>query len=161
MLRGLLLLVLAANGLFLAWSQGWLAPTAPGPRAAAAEPQRLANQVRPEWVQALPPSLPQAKAASAVTGAGAAVTPATPDGAWACLEAGPFGAAEASAAEARLTAAAIPEEDWSRETLTATSSVEAAVNQVWLRVPRASAELQAKLLALSAADLAGGFRPCR
>jgi hypothetical protein len=179
MLRGLLLAVLAANLIFLAWSQGWLAPTAPGPRTALGEPQRVANQVRPDWVQVVPPGLSQPRQAggqvsdavsdpasgsasgSANEVSAASDLPATNDEAWVCLEAGPFTTAEAGAAEASLAAAGISGEDWSRETLTATSSPDATVNQVWLRVARASAELQTQLQTLPAATLAGRFWPCR
>ena len=175
MLRGLLLAVLAANLIFLAWSQGWLAPTAPGPRTAMGEPQRVANQVRPDWVQVVPPGVSQPRQAggqvsdavsdpasgSANEVSAASDMPATNDEAWVCLEAGPFTTAEAGAAEASLVAAGMAGEDWSRETLTATSSPDATVNQVWLRVARASAEVQTQLQTLPAATLAGGFRPCR
>jgi hypothetical protein len=47
MLRLLVLLLLLANGAFYAWSQGLLLPLGIGP-AQQSEPQRLAQQVRPE-----------------------------------------------------------------------------------------------------------------
>lgn len=47
MLRLLVLLLLLANGAFYAWSQGLLLPWGVGP-AQQSEPQRLAQQVRPE-----------------------------------------------------------------------------------------------------------------
>ena len=53
-MRALLLALVVANLIFLAWAQGWLAPGLPGPRAGLGEPQRLANQVRPEWVRVVP-----------------------------------------------------------------------------------------------------------
>ena len=59
MLRGLLVLLLLANGVFFAWTQGWLAPLLP-PRADPREPERLAAQLRPELITVL-----SAKAASA------------------------------------------------------------------------------------------------
>ena len=163
--------VLAANLIFLAWSQGWLAPTAPGPPTALGEPQRVANQVRPDWVQVVPPGVSQPRQAggqvsdpasgSANEVSAASDIPAANDEAWVCLEAGPFTTDEAGAAEASLAAAGIAGEDWSRETLTATSIPDATVNQVWLRVARASAEVQTQLQTLPAATLAGGFRSCR
>jgi hypothetical protein len=55
MLRLLVALLLAANGLFYAWSQGWL-DTLTGTRAQGErEPQRLQKQVNPEAVKVLPP----------------------------------------------------------------------------------------------------------
>lgn len=47
MLRLLVLLLLLANGTFFAWAQGLLLPLGTGP-AQQAEPQRLAQQIRPE-----------------------------------------------------------------------------------------------------------------
>jgi hypothetical protein len=55
MLRLLVVLLLAANGLFYAWSQGWL-DAVTGTRAQGErEPQRLQKQVHPEAVKVLPP----------------------------------------------------------------------------------------------------------
>jgi hypothetical protein len=141
MLRGLLLALLGANLLFLAWSQGWMAPAWPGPRTGQSEPQRLANQLRPEWVQVLPASA----AASRVAGARREAR--------ACLEAGPLPEASLAAAEASLAAAAVPAGSWVR--------VSNEPGASWLRADNASAELQARLKALPADELAGGFRPCR
>ena len=141
MLRGLLLLLLAANIFFLAWSQGWMAPAWPGPRLGQGEPQRLADQIRPEWVQVLP----AAAAASRVAGARQASR--------VCLEAGPLEETALAAAEAALVATGLPPESWTRRS--------DAPAQTWLRFDAADTELQARLLALPAGDLAGGFRPCR
>jgi hypothetical protein len=66
MLRPLLLALLGANLLFFAWSQGWLGGRATG------EPQRLASQVRPEWVRVLPPASPASAKVSAQSPASAA-----------------------------------------------------------------------------------------
>ena len=65
-----------------------------------------------------------------------------------CLEAGPFDAAGLAAAEAELARAGLPE-GWERRPEAPPS------DRLWLRVPRAGNELQARLPALSAA-----FRPC-
>src|SRR5688572_30022331 len=53
MLRLIVLLLLLANGGFYAWSQGLLQAWGVGP-AQQSEPQRLAQQVRPEAVRVLP-----------------------------------------------------------------------------------------------------------
>jgi hypothetical protein len=121
MVKGLLWLLVLANLVFFAWTQGWIdGPT--GVRARGdREPERLGQQVRPEVVQVLSavPAAP-ARAASAPGGAApaasapapsapASVATATPP--LACLEAGPFGAAEAAAAEAVLRSA-LPDGSW-------------------------------------------------
>ena len=54
MLRLIVLVLLLANGGFIAWSQGLLLPWGLGP-AQQSEPQRLQQQVRPESVRILRP----------------------------------------------------------------------------------------------------------
>ncbi len=141
MLRGLLVALLAANLFVLAWSQGWLAPGWPGPQHGQGEPQRLASQVRPEWVQVLPASA----AASRVADARQAARQ--------CQEAGPLAEAALAAASAALAAADLPEGSWSRRNDES--------GDIWLRAESADAALRARLQALPASELAGGFRPCR
>lgn len=53
MLRLIVLLLLLANGAYYAWSQGLLLPWGLGPTQQS-EPQRVAQQIRPESVQVLP-----------------------------------------------------------------------------------------------------------
>src|SRR4051794_28013849 len=53
MLRLLVLLLLLANAGFFAWSQGLLAPVGFAP-AQQSEPQRVAQQIKPEAVRVLP-----------------------------------------------------------------------------------------------------------
>ena len=90
MLRSLLLLLLLANALFLAWTRGWLGES---PQQAQREPQRLAEQVDPQSVRLLPPKV--AKVALQAVNAEALR----------CLEAGPFGDKDIVAAEAALVPA--------------------------------------------------------
>ena len=52
MLRLIVLLLLLANGGYFAWSQGYLLPWGTGPLQQA-EPQRLAQQIRPEAIRVL------------------------------------------------------------------------------------------------------------
>ena len=86
MLRRLALLLLLANLLFFAWSQGWLTGIVglrPHPER---EPERLARQVRPETVVVLPPGPSAASTlrpmlAAAPAGSASAEGPV-------CLEAG-------------------------------------------------------------------------
>jgi hypothetical protein len=108
MLRGLLALLVLANVLFFAWTQGWLDAVAPAPQHAQREPARLGAQVRPEVVIVLPgrDGRPAASgAASGVAGPAAA----------ACLESGPHGDAEVAAVEAALAAAGLAPGSWTRE----------------------------------------------
>jgi len=91
MLRALIAALLLANLGFYAWSQGWLDDIV-GVRAAGDhEPERLTRQVRPDTVRIL-------AAGSAIDAASAAAVATAPP-TFACLEAGPFGDAELSAAQ--------------------------------------------------------------
>jgi len=137
MLRALVLLLVLANLLFFVWARGWLAPGWPPPRHGEREPERLAAQVRPDLVVVLQPQA----ASAAVLAARAAAD--------ACLEAGPFDSAGAAAAEAALTAAGLPEGAWQRQPEAPPAA------RIWLRVPRADGDLQARLQAQEAA-----FKPC-
>lgn len=96
------LLLLAANLAFLVWSQGWLEGLTGWRAHPDREPERAARQFQPHLLRVVPAS---AAAASAAVGAGPT-----------CLEAGPYAAAEAQAAEALLQAA-LPEGSWSRRTI--------------------------------------------
>jgi hypothetical protein len=145
MLRALLLALLGANLLFLTWAQGWLGEPQRG------EPQRLANQVRPEWVQVLPwqtPGRPAPAAAGAPSSAAASAELAAGD--TACLEAGPLNEAGLPFV---LQLVNLPEGSW---------SVDAdGVGQLWLRVPAADAALAQRLLTLTGMPPDRAFRPCR
>jgi hypothetical protein len=101
MLRALLLLLLAANLLFFAWTRGLLEPAWPPPGRGEREPERLAAQVRPESVVLVEP------------GAAAAAAAPRP----VCLEAGPLGDAELGPAVEALKSAGLPEGSWQQEAL--------------------------------------------
>jgi hypothetical protein len=120
-MRGLLIALVVANLLVLAWSFDVL----PGvPRNREREPERLRQQVRPEAVQLITPT-----AASAALQAAAAqrsgTTAAAPNAAAAsaptavgdtsatvCLEAGPFATGEVAAAERGLRELKWPGLEW-------------------------------------------------
>lgn len=134
MLRLLVVVLLAANGAFFAWSQGWL-DAVTGTRALGErEPARLDEQVRPDDVKLLPP-----RAASAALAAAEARSAAI------CLEAGPFAGAELEAAERQL--AALPPGSWTRVASTASATL--------LRVERADPVMRVQLETLNV-----GFVPC-
>ena len=141
MLRTLLMLLLLANALVFSWARGWLDPVLPAPGQAEREPARLEAQVNPGAVKVLTPA-----AASDANSARAAAAR--------CVEVGPFGLVDASAAESVLESAGLTSGAWDRDLR--------GPGQVWLRVPKADAALREKLQALAANStlLAGGFRSC-
>jgi hypothetical protein len=77
MLRLFVILLLLANSLFYAWSQGFLAPWG-SPTESASEPQRIAAQIEPERIVVLP-NLPATKPtpATQTVAATTAVVPLT------------------------------------------------------------------------------------
>ncbi len=96
MLRAFVVVLLIANLAFFGWSQGWLDGIV-GVRANGdREPERLAQQVKPDSIVIL------GDAASSAAASGAARTPVAAAAGASCLEAGPYTAAEAAAAEAAL-----------------------------------------------------------
>lgn len=107
MLRGLVVLVLLANGAFFAWSRGWLQPWLPPPLASERDPSRVAAQLKPESITVLGP-----KAAASVA-AGAAARAAAEQ----CLQLGPYSESELAATERLLEGAGIPREAWARREL--------------------------------------------
>ena len=139
MLRVLLLALLLANGVYLVWSQGLLAPYGFAPTTQA-EPERLALQIAPETLQLLgadparltpPPPAPEAPAslpaaektasnsapapapATAQAAAPPPVAAAAPPGT-VCLQAGLFTEQQAHAMRPRLQAS-LPAGSWSFE----------------------------------------------
>jgi len=139
MLRWAVALLLVANVVFFAWSQGWL-DSLTGVRAGGdREPERLAQQVRPDVVRVLTPQAVAAAASAAQAGL-------------ACLEAGPFDDNAIAAAEAALSAI-LPSGTWSRVT--------GERSGAWLlRVERADPDLAAKVANLRMDALGRGFVPC-
>lgn len=97
MIKWLAVVLIVANGVFWAWTQGWLGAAWPAPGERQREPQRLQQQVRPESIVVLSPraasaALEQIAAAAAspsasspaaaepVPAPGAAGRPLTPEG---------------------------------------------------------------------------------
>jgi hypothetical protein len=132
MLRVFALLLIAANLGYLAWSSGWLDGALPWRSTGDREPGRMARQVRADVVVLHP------KMASA---------PAAPQ---ACVESGPYAAAEVAAARAVL-APLLPGD--------ALAEAADAGGAVTLRVGRVDEALAAQLLALRS-DAVRAFRGC-
>jgi hypothetical protein len=102
--RALVVGLIAANLVVLAWWQGGLAPWAAAPGAEQRDPDRLARQLKPESVV-----LRTAPANGTATGVAPAASPAVASAAAAaiCLEAGPFGDNTMPAVEHELAAAGV------------------------------------------------------
>lgn len=109
MLRTAVLLLILANALFFAWTQGWLAGVTGAKPHPEREPERLDRQVHPEHITVLPPG----GAASAAAAPDASPASAPPQRG-ACLEAGPFAAGATASALAALQALqpALPPGSW-------------------------------------------------
>ena len=106
MLRSFVLVLILANGLYLAWSQGWLRAQGFAP-AQQSEPQRIAQQIRPEAVRILTP----AENKKVLAQVQADLEPKQ------CLTAGPFDTAQVNALDQAL-AAALPPGGWQFESVT-------------------------------------------
>lgn len=107
-LRLLVLGLVLLNGLYLAWSQGWLQAYGLGPHDDR-EPQRLTRQIRPEALRLLTPD----PAPSPLP-----VTPvASVPGAPVCLQAGVFDETQARALREALQAG-WPEGSWQLQAVT-------------------------------------------
>jgi hypothetical protein len=132
MLRAIALALLLANAAYFAWGQGLLAAYGLGP-ARQSEPERLAQQFRPEALQVNPAASPQPAASAAAPTAAPAPSeqseptessessappaPSAPPvlaAGVACLQAGVFTEKQAQALQPRLKTG-LPEGSWSFE----------------------------------------------
>lgn len=106
MLRGLVLALLLANAAYFAWGQGLLAAYGFVP-ARQSEPERLAQQIRPEALQLIANSaLPPSDKATAIP-------TAAPSAGVQCLQIGVFTEQQAQTLRPRLRS--LPAESWSFE----------------------------------------------
>jgi len=108
----LVVLLLAANLGWLAWSQGWLRVLGLAPQAQT-EPERLQRQLRPEALKLSPAgraSAPPAPAASAPAAAAPQAQAATEPADGVCLQAGTFD--DRQLEPLRRAAAALPAGSW-------------------------------------------------
>jgi hypothetical protein len=123
MLRLLILILLLANVLYYAWSQGQLAALGYAP-ATQSEPQRVKNQIKPEALQILSAEEAKTGAKPADAPAPAPAPSSAPDAtptslapqtpATECLQAGIFTAPQVVALRAALDKA-LPPEAWALE----------------------------------------------
>ncbi len=102
MLRLIVLTLLLANGVYLAWGQGWLLPYGFGP-VAQHEPQRLAQQIRPGALELITDK--EALLAASPASAAALRTAV-------CLQSGVLDEAKADALRRALQLTALPEGSW-------------------------------------------------
>ncbi len=107
MLRLLVVLLLLANALYFAWSQGHLASYGFAP-VVQAEPQRLAQQIKPEQMRVV--GLDDRAKAQATTAVNALPAQAAAE----CLQAGVFSQTQTAALSAALTGA-LPAGSWTLE----------------------------------------------
>lgn len=118
MLRALVVLLLLANALVLAWSLGALDGLLGRRPDADREPERLQRQVNPELVKLLPPPVkPGASAPAAATSPTSAQPSSSPllataAGSTVCLEAGPLPSSAVAGAEKALLAAGVAAGSW-------------------------------------------------
>lgn len=119
MLRLAVIVLLLANAGYYAWSQGWLHSWGLAP-VEQSEPQRLAQQIRPETLRILqaretPPVAPSAASEATVSPAPspAPAPAATTASATVCLQAGTLDQRQADAV--RTAAAALPQGSWKLE----------------------------------------------
>ena len=141
-LRAVLLVLVAANLLFFAFSHGWLDGVFGLRSLGDREPERLGSQVRPESITLWP-----APPASVVS------TEPT-----ACYEAGPFVTVDAINVEATLRAA-LPPGSW--VPIRSDNMVgSAVVTTLMYRVATADPALVARLTSLRLDPNGRGFSPC-
>ncbi|MDB5938293.1 MAG: putative signal peptide protein [Polaromonas sp.] len=112
MLRALALALLLANAAYFAWGQGLLAAYGLAP-ARQSEPERLAQQIRPEAMQLVAPAAVQ-RPVPVPAPVHTPPAPALAAGAQ-CLQAGVFTELQARALRPRLQTS-LPEGSWSFET---------------------------------------------
>jgi hypothetical protein len=99
-LRWLVVVLLVVNGLFFAWTRGWLDGVVGVPADGGREPERLARQFQPDRIRIVTP-----------TGTPVPAPVPRPAPALACLESGPYTLAEMVAAQAALSSL-VPAERW-------------------------------------------------
>jgi hypothetical protein len=143
-LKAVLVAIVAANLLFFGFTQGWF-DGAFGLRARGdREPERLANQVRPNSIAVMPVPTPASAAPDAATGT--------------CLEAGPIAAIDAASAEAALRAA-LPAGGWIDVRNEPPAGTPAFVTHTY-RVAHADAATATRLGALKLDAAGRGFSAC-
>lgn len=145
MLRLAVLLLLLANAIYFAWSQGVLAPWGLAP-AQQSEPQRLAQQIKPHAVRILG-SEEASTLAAGVAGPGERASE--------CLQAGVFEAGQVAALRQLLEP--WPAGSWSFEPAQENTELRGQV----LKLPAVDESLRPRLEELRPALAGKNLRPCR
>lgn len=161
MLRAFALLLVLANLLYLGYTSSWFDDMFGLHSLGDREPQRLANQVEPERVvvlprAALPTSTATSRSARTSTSPSTSSPTAAP-GPTTCLEAGPFAAVDAPAAEAALRSV-LPQGGWI-DVRADSASNDSAGSHLY-RVESADAATAGQLRALRLDAAGRGFSPC-
>ena len=118
MLRVIVMLLVLANAVYFAWSHGYLAAYGLAP-VTQAEPQRLAQQIRPEAMRIVGLNEPRDAAPTPTTATTTATEPAVlaaAETASECLQAGLFNEAQSAALTTALSQA-LPAGSWSLENM--------------------------------------------
>lgn len=113
MLRLIVLLLVLANAGYYAWSHGLLAAYGFAPTSQA-EPQRLAQQIKPEAMRILTPTEARQIASAPPVPQSAASTPTATSSATECLQAGLFNEEQTLVLRERLVSA-LPSGSWALE----------------------------------------------
>lgn len=108
-MRLMVLLLLAVNGLYFGWTQGWFAELGLAP-GATTEPQRKGQQVVPERIRLLAAS--EARQLESAAAAAATASAAAAAGSTVCLIGGLFDEAKARTVRQALEQAGLPAGSW-------------------------------------------------
>lgn len=113
MLRVLILALLLANAAYFTWAQGLLAAYGFAP-ARQSEPERLAQQIRPEAMQLITPRAVQPPVPAPVSTTHVTASTPTPSASAQCLQVGVFTEQQARALRWRLQSS-LPKDSWTFE----------------------------------------------
>jgi hypothetical protein len=147
MLRSFVLLLLFANGLYFAWTEGWLQIAGFAP-SVQTEPQRLAQQIVPESLEILTPKQFQKAQEQART------EKALKE----CWQVGPFDEVQANALQRTLPNILVAN-SWKFEVVTVVQNKQ-SLQQYQLKIPALPSANRPRLNDLTPALAGRTFQPC-
>lgn len=147
MLRSFVLLLLFANGLYFAWTEGWLQIAGFAP-SVQTEPQRLAQQIAPESLEILTPKQFQKAQEQART------EKALKE----CWQVGPFDEVQANALQRTLPNILVAN-SWKFEVVTVVQNKQ-SLQQYQLKIPALPSANRPRLNDLTPALAGRTFQPC-